>query len=110
MTVTVSQAAEPVDLEWVEGDPISLAFTVTGLDWSGTYTAQVRAAAGSAYPVLLSLTVAASYSAPDTSFTLSATALASAGVPAGRYVWDLQQTSGVTRLGGVVHVRGQVTQ
>ncbi len=42
MAVTISQDADIVDLVWVEGDPISLAFTVADVDWSGNYTAQVR--------------------------------------------------------------------
>jgi hypothetical protein len=55
------------------------------------------------------LTVTATYNAPDTDFTFTATNTLSAAVPAGRYVWDLQQTGGVTRLGGIVTVRPQVT-
>ena len=110
MAVTVSQAEEGVNLVWVEGDPISLAFSVADVDWSGTYTAQVRAGYGTTYPSLLALTVTATFDTPDTDFTLTATGTLSAAVPAGRYVWDLQQTGGVTRLGGVVTVRGQVTQ
>lgn len=108
MAVTVvSQDATELDLAWVEGDPLSLAFTVTDVDWSGTYTAQVRATPASA--VLLALTVTATYSAPDTAFTLTATAVANT-VPAGRFVWDLQQTGGVTRLAGEVRVRAEVTR
>ena len=57
MTVTISQDAEPVNLVWVAGDPISLAFTVAAVDWSGTYTAQVRAQPSSTSAVLLTLTV-----------------------------------------------------
>lgn len=106
-TIVISQDAELVSLEWVEGDPISLAFTVADVDWSGTYTAQVRATPKGA--VRLTLTVAATFNTPDTDFTLTASANANT-VPAGRYVWDLQQTGGVTRLRGSVDVKAQVTR
>jgi hypothetical protein len=107
MTVTISQDAEVVDLAWVEGDPLSLAFTVAAVDWSGTYTAKVKQYASDT-AALLTLTVTATYSAPDTAFTMTATAAANT-VPAGGFVWDLQQTGGVTRLRGKVRVEAQVT-
>lgn len=110
MAVTISQDADIVDLVWVEGDPISLAFTVADVDWSGSYTAQVRASTDADAPLLFSLTVTATYSAPDTAFTLTATAAAAAACTAGRYVWDMQQVNGVTRLRGVVRVEPQVTR
>lgn len=110
MAVTISQDADIVDLVWVEGDPISLAFTVADVDWSGSYSAQVRASTDADAPLLFSLTVAATYSAPDTAFTLTATAAAAAACTAGRYVWDMQQVNGVTRLRGVVRVEPQVTR
>lgn len=110
MAVTISQDADIVDLVWVEGDPISLAFTVADVNWSGSYTAQVRASTDPDATLLLSLTVTATYSAPDTAFTLAANAAASAAVTAGRYVWDMQQVNGVTRLRGVVRVEPQVTR
>lgn len=110
MAVTISQDAEVVDLEWVEGDPISLAFTVAAVNWSGTYQAQVRAQPAEDSPVLLTLTVTATFDTPDTDFTLTATAVASAAVGAGGYHWDLQQVGGVTRLRGAVRVRPQVTR
>ena len=110
MTATLSQDAESLNLEWVEGDPISLAFTVQAVNWSGTYQAQVRQQPRADSDVLISLTVSATYDAPDTDFTLTATAVASAGVPAGEYVWDLQQVGGVTRLRGKVRVTPQVTR
>lgn len=109
MTVTISQDAEPVNLVWVAGDPISLAFTVAAVDWSGAYTAQVRAQPSSTSAVLLTLTVVATFTTPDTAFTMTATAAANT-VADGRYVWDLQQTGGVTRLRGGVTVVAQVTQ
>ena len=104
---TISQDAEVVDLAWVQGDPLSLAFTVPGVDWSGTYTAHVRATPG-AVDLLLGLTVTATFNTPDTDFTMTATAAANT-VPAGSFSWDLQQTGGVTRISGAVKVRGQVT-
>ena len=105
--VTISQDAEVVHLAWVEGDPLALAFTVEGVDWSGDYTAQVRATTSS--DLLLELTVTATYNAPDTDFMMTAPA-ASNTVPGGQHPWDLQETDGVTRLSGVAKVRPQVTQ
>jgi hypothetical protein len=108
VTATLSQDAEVLNLEWVEGDPISLAFTVAAVNWSGTYQAQVRAQPN-ADTVLLTLTVTAVFNSPDTAFTLTATAGANT-VPPGEYVWDLQQVAGVTRLRGKVRVTAQVTR
>lgn len=107
MTVTLSQDAEALDLAWVEGDPLSLAFSVADVNWSGTYTAQVRSSPSGS--LLLTLTVTATFDTPDTDFTLTATAAANT-VPAGSWWWDLQQVGGVTRLSGVVKVRAQVTR
>ena len=104
----ISQDAAVLGLEWVEGDPLSLAFSVEDVDWSGSYTAQVRGRA-SDDAVLLTLTVVATYSAPNTGFVLSATAVANTVTP-GTHVWDLQLTGGVTRLRGSVVVRAQVTR
>lgn len=108
MAVTLSQDAQALDLAWVEGDPISLAFSVADVDWSGTYTAQVRRSAASD-EVLLALTVTATFNTPDTDFTITASAAANT-VPAGTLAWDMQQTGGVTRLSGAVRVRPQVTR
>ena len=69
MAVTISQDAEVVSLVWVEGDPISLAFTVADVNWSGTYTAQVRATPASA--VLLTLTVTATTNARVATVTVA---------------------------------------
>jgi hypothetical protein len=94
MTVTVSQDAEKLDLVWVASDPVSLAFTVEDVDWSGTYTAQIRAERSATSTLIGTLTV---------------TQVNSALIAAGTYYWDLQQTSGVTRLAGKVSVQPHVT-
>lgn len=108
MAITISQAAEPVDLEWVEGDPISLSFTIESVDWSGSYLSQVRTSAD-ASTVALTLTVSATLDGSDTDFVLSATAVANT-LTAGRYAWDMQQVNGVHRMGGTVFVRQRVTR
>lgn len=117
--VLITQAADrSIDLEWTEGDPISLAFDVyqldddgvteVALDWSGTYTCQVRTDYGGT--LILTLTVQALFVTPVTSFELTASAANSALVPAGEYVFDCQETDGVTRFGGRVIVQPQVTR
>jgi hypothetical protein len=109
MTVTVSQDAEKLDLVWVASDPVSLAFTVEDVDWSGTYTAQIRAERSATSTLIGTLTVTATFNTPDTDFTMTMTAVNSALIAAGTYYWDLQQTSGVTRLAGKVSVQPHVT-
>lgn len=106
MTVTISQDVTALDLAWREGDPLSLAWTVAAVDWSGTYTAHVKLSPGST--LLLALTITATFNTPDTDFTATATAAANT-VPYGSYVWDLKQTGGVTRLGGGVRISARVT-
>jgi hypothetical protein len=106
---TLTQDAGELNLEWVEGDPISVAIVVQAVDWSGTYTAQIRAVPGLTQPLVGTLTVVATYSAPDTTFLLTMSAANSALILAGAYVWDLQQATGPTRLRGRVTVKGQVT-
>lgn len=106
---TLTQDAGELNLEWIEGDPVSMAVVVQAVDWSGTYTAQIRAVPGLTQPLVGTLTAVATYSAPDTTFLLTMSAVNSALILAGSYVWDLQQTAGPTRLRGRVHVKGQVT-
>lgn len=107
---SLSQTPEPLDLNWTFGDPIDLQFDVLSVDWSGAYTAMVRHGRGREAPLLLTLTVVATYTNPNTHFRLTATALASADVPAGgTYWWDLQQTGGRTRLAGRVFVDPDIT-
>lgn len=106
---TLSQDAAVLNLEWISGDPISLAITVQAANWSGTYRAQIRAQAAATATLLGELTVVATFSAPDTAITMTMTAVLSALIPPGAYYWDLQQTGGPTRLRGTVSVRGEVT-
>jgi hypothetical protein len=118
--VLITQAADrTIDLEWTEGDPITLTFeayeldddgvTEVALDWSGNYTCQVRPDPASSV-VSITLTVAATFNTPVTLFELTASAANSALVPAGEYVWDCQETGGVTRFGGRAIVQPQVTR
>lgn len=94
----------------MQGDPISLTFTVADVDWSGSYTAQVRKRQNPTAELLGTLTVSASYTAGvGTTFVLSMTAILSNDIPAGSWYWDMQQVGGVTRLRGVAHVVAQVT-
>lgn len=104
----LSQAPEALDLRWRRGDPVSLSFTVAGVNWSGSYVAQIRTQRAPR-ALVAELTVSVSYSAPDTAFVLSMTEAASLKVPAGTYDWDLQVVGGVTRLAGAVTVDQDVS-
>lgn len=105
----LSQDAQPVDIAWVEGDYVSLAFSVSGVDWSGAYVSQVRSDRSSTSTLMGTLTVTATYDGTNTNFTLTMSAVNSALIPSGNYFWDLQQVGGVTRLRGAVKVLGQVS-
>lgn len=106
---TISQASDSANLEWVEHDPVSLAFVVAGVDWSGTYGADVRRKRRETSERICTLIVGATYDGTDTSFTMTLSRADSASVHAGSYFWDLQQTNGVTRLRGAVTVLPGVT-
>lgn len=106
---TISQGANVLNLEWTEGDAISLAFTAVNVNWAGTYAAQVRTARSISATLMGSFTVTATFSGTNTAFTLVMSQANSALIPAGGYYWDLQQVGGVTRLTGVVTVDQQVT-
>jgi hypothetical protein len=102
-------SADRLDLKFTEGDPLSFAFSVADVDWSGTYLAQIRTAYDAA-TVATTLTVVATFNTPNTDFTMTASAAAntlSPGSPAG--VWDLQVVGGATRLSGRVIVEPQVS-
>ena len=109
MTAIISQDASELGLEWIQGDPIALAFTVQNVDWSGPYTAQIRRRPLMTSELMGTLIVSATLNAGSTDFTLTMTDVASSQIPVGTYHWDLQQTGGVTRLKGTVQVLGQVT-
>jgi hypothetical protein len=102
----LTQESARLDLQWVAFDPVDLEFWVKDCDWSGTYKAQVRAAPSRKSHLLDELTVVATYSAPDTKFTLKLAD--SSSIPNGGY-WDLQEAGGPTRLGGRVIVSADVT-
>lgn len=104
----LSQDAAELDLEWVEGDPISMQFDVADIDWSGDYLLHIKKRHGASQDILMSLTVLALYALPDTTFTLTASAAANV-LKSGEFVYDMQQVGGVTRLRGKVLVRPQVT-
>lgn len=106
---TISQDAGVVHIEWIRGDPISLAFTVENVNWSGAYTAQVRRSQDPTSDLLGTLTVVATFSSPNTGFVLSMSAANSLLIPAGVWAWDLQATGSVTRLRGRAIVVEQVT-
>jgi hypothetical protein len=108
-TPVLTQDAQELNLEWIAGDPISLAFVVAAVDWSGTYRAQLRSRPTADGALIGELTVSAVYATPDTTFTLTMTAVLSLGILPGTYWWDLQQTGGVTRLRGQARVLEQVT-
>lgn len=106
----ISQDASELGLEWVEADPISLAFTVQTVNWSGTYNAQVRRRQNPTSELLGTFTVTATFTpSVGTDFTLSMSEANSALIPAGNFWWDMQEVNGVTRLRGPVHVVAHVT-
>ena len=106
----ISQDAKELGLEWVQGDPISLAFTVAVVDWTGTYIAQVRRRQNPTSELLGALTVMAVFvPGTGTEFTLTMSSANSALIPAGDFFWDMQEVGGVTRLRGVAHVVAHVT-
>lgn len=99
MSDTISQAPVRLTLEWFEGDAVSLAWTVTGVNWSGTYTGTVHLTDGSS----VALTVTATVDGADTDFTATMSAQLSAGVSAGQHLWTAK-VSGLTRFAGPVNV------
>jgi hypothetical protein len=114
LDTTIGQAALFIGpFVWTEGDPVSLAFRVAGLDWSGTYQAQIRDKHDAASTLRGAFTVTATYSATPgaegTLFTLEMDQAASEAIPVGSYYTDIQQVGGVTRVWGKVAVKPQVT-
>lgn len=110
MTAVISQDACELNLRWVAADPVSLSFIVRDVDWSGSYTAQVRKRQNPTSDLLGTLTVSATYLAgTGTTFVLSMSQALSTAIPAGSWYWDLQQVAGVTRFRGSVEVVQQVT-
>lgn len=106
----LDQDAEGLDLRWIFGDPINLQFMVQSVDWSGSYTAQVRRGRTRADLLMITLTVVATLVGADTTFALTATSGNSLLVPAGgEYYWDLQQTGFRTRLKGRVYVEPDIS-
>lgn len=106
----ISQDAQELGLEWVQGDPISLSFVVKDEDWSGSYVAHVRKVQKPTAELLGVLTVTATYAVGvGTTFVLTMSAVNSLLIPAGNFYWDMQQVGGVTRFRGPVHVVDQVT-
>lgn len=111
-TPVISQLSSSLDLEWTEGDPISLTWIVKGVDWSGTYESQVRRDYRTSSPVLLTLTVSATFDGVDTTFVVTASEVNSLLLTSSTagYVWDMQEVDGPTRFTGKVTVAPQVTR
>lgn len=106
----LSQDADSLDLQWIFGDPIDLEFLVQGVNWTGSYTAQVRHGRTRTDTLMLTLAVVASLVGVDTQFVMTASSANSLLVPAGgQYYWDLQQTGFRTRLKGRVFVESDVS-
>ncbi len=108
----LSQAAEELDLEWTRDDPVSLAFRVQGANWSGSYSAPIKAVQKESASTLATLTVTAIWVPIDpidgkayTDFTLS---LANSTPVQVNAFWELQVTGGVTRLEGRVLLKSSV--
>ena len=109
MALMLSQDAEELTLVSREGDPISFAFSAKDVNWDAEYVMQVRKKAEAASPVLLTVTVVATFNTPNTDFQLTAHKEDNT-VPVGKYVWDMEEVDGPTRLGGEWIVTGQVTR
>jgi len=101
-TVYVSQDAVPIGLEWYPGDPVSLQWRVTPVDWSGTYVAKLRKYADPASEEIATFSVSAVWDAVNLYTTFTVT-LATA-VPTGQYWWSCKQSGGITRFSGLVLV------
>ena len=102
MTVFVSQDAIEIGLKWFPNDPVNLQFRVADVNWSGSYTATVRADSNITSAVICTLTVTASYDAVSkyTTFTFTSNTQVAAGI----YWWACKQVNGVTRFSGQVIV------
>ena len=110
----VEQYAVKLDLGWVEGDPISLAWTMenddgTDLDWSGTYRVQIRTKPDKTARLLATLDMYGDHVGLTTVFTIAGDTADSAGVSTGTWYWDAQLVGGTTRFSGQVLVQPQVT-
>lgn len=105
----VSQAPEELDLEWTEFDPFSMQWIARGVDWHGTYKAQVRTQGSLDGTVICPLDVTAEYVAPDTVFVAALDLETSRTVATGNYFWSVLDTEGPTRFAGKAFVRPSVT-
>jgi hypothetical protein len=99
LSPTVSQAPVRLALEWFEGDEVNLAWVVADNDWSGDYTAAVELAQGGT----VQLELIATYSDPDTAFTVTLPPELSADIPAGAHRWTAT-TGTLHRFAGAVTV------
>lgn len=111
---TIGQDAQLIGpFQWTEGDPVSLAWRVD-VDWSGTYQSQIRKTRKPTALLIGTFTVTATWDpvaglAGETLFEMEMSEIASADVKVGRYVCDVQEVGGVTRVWGKVVVKPQVT-
>ena len=111
--MAISQEAQQIGpFAWTAGDPVSLAWRVAA-DWSGMYTSQIRKTRKFSAALIGEFTIVAEYDTPEwplqTVFTMTMTEAESALILAGKYVCDIQEVGGVTRVWGVVSVGQQVT-
>jgi hypothetical protein len=95
-------------LTWTAGDPVQFSFIVKDVDWSGTYRLQVRNTFLPAGEIVRELAVESIAIGADTRLDFYGPEIP--GEKPGRYVWDLQEYGGVTRLGGTARIRGEVTE
>lgn len=104
----LSQDSQKLGLKWRHGDPVSIQFTVKGVDWTGTYKAQIKKVSNMA--LVGELTVISAVVGEDTLFTLTMSGANSISVPPSTELWwDMQLIGGPTRLDGPVRVSPQVT-
>lgn len=111
---SISQAAAALGtFAWTEGDPVSLSWRVD-VDWSGSYQSQIRKTRKPTALLIGTFEVTAVWDpdagvAGETTFTMVIALADSALIKKGKYVCDIQQVAGVTRVWGVVLVGPQVT-
>lgn len=109
MATVIAQPVGEVDLHVFQGSPWDLALVVEGTDWSGTYTCDVRVGRAETATLVAEPTVVASFSSPDTTFTITLSEADADEVEPGAYFYDIRKSTGEVRFSGRVKVKETVT-
>lgn len=104
MTVLLSQKPLPISLEWVQGDPVSLSFTVEAQVWSGTHTAAVYASRKEGASKMADLDVTVTVVGGNSQVSMTMDVTASQGVGVGTWAWVMLDGQGRHRAMGQVKV------